>query len=382
MVLDIRHLRYGDLGKLAPTLSQSDLATLATSYEEPDAALVAPEPESEPEPGIEQLLEEAASSDLAARARAVEQLRLLVPSASGMDLLWQIAADPQDRRRLEALQVLGFHRSWISSRTRLRRAVELLEEETDADVATTLAWCLRQRPEVGRFLNHRHAATAVEAAIGLSLNAATIDRCLGVILGSANPDVVRVLRDKCRQLHPSLVLKVVERLVAEEVPERPRAELLSRLPQVALFEALFLEPGHAAWDPGQGLKSAESARRWNQLSQQALDIMRQGPSVDLVRLVLARSGEDEEFARRHGGFLKEIMRRVHCRDGGTLVKHFERLTSGASEEKVARLAQLLVDLSTRLDGGPGQQAAMLLEEWKERSAVLRLKIYHMQQGLG
>ena len=67
--------------------------------------------------------------------------------------------------------------------------------------------------------------------------------------------------------------------------------------------------------------------------------------------------------------------------GPDLLKHIERLTNHASEEKIARLAQMLVDLGNRLSGTAGEQAAELLESWKHRSAALKLKIYHMQQGL-
>ncbi len=58
-----------------------------------------------------------------------------------------------------------------------------------------------------------------------------------------------------------------------------------------------------------------------------------------------------------------------------LIGHFEQLTSGASE------AQLLVGLSGRLDGPAGQQAAARLENWQSRSASLKLKIYHLEQGI-
>ena len=219
--------------------------------------------------------------------------------------------------------------------------------------------------------------------MGLPLNADAVPDALDVVLGDGGTtDVTRILLDKFRQLHPSLVPDVVGRLVAKDGALQAATQLLAHLPQVALFEALVQDRGLGDWGPGRGFKSAEAARRRSQMSKQALELLRLEPTVDLVRFVLGRSGEEEEFARRFGPFLKEILKSVDGREGAVVVKHFERLTSGASEEKVARLAQLLVELSARLEGGPGHQAALLLEEWKDRSAALRLKIYHLQQGLG
>jgi hypothetical protein len=76
------------------------------------------------------------------------------------------------------------------------------------------------------------------------------------------------------------------------------------------------------------------------------------------------------------------VRRADVDLGADLVGHVERLTFGASEDKVARLAQSLVDLSARLDGAAVDKMHSLLEEWKRRSADLKLKIYHLEQGIG
>jgi hypothetical protein len=67
--------------------------------------------------------------------------------------------------------------------------------------------------------------------------------------------------------------------------------------------------------------------------------------------------------------------------GADLIGHLERLTFRASEDKVARLAQLLVGLSGQLEGEAGHRASLLLEDWKGRSAALKLKIYHLEQGI-
>ena len=45
------------------------------------------------------------------------------------------------------------------------------------------------------------------------------------------------------------------------------------------------------------------------------------------------------------------------------------------------LSELLVELSGRLEGDSARRAEALLEEWKTRSPDLKLKIYHLQQGV-
>ena len=45
------------------------------------------------------------------------------------------------------------------------------------------------------------------------------------------------------------------------------------------------------------------------------------------------------------------------------------------------MAQMLLELSHKLDAATGDRADALLEEWKSKSPELKLKIYHMQQGL-
>jgi len=42
---------------------------------------------------------------------------------------------------------------------------------------------------------------------------------------------------------------------------------------------------------------------------------------------------------------------------------------------------LLVELTERLEGRSARQAEALLEEWKSLSPELKLKIFHLQQGL-
>ena len=80
--------------------------------------------------------------------------------------------------------------------------------------------------------------------------------------------------------------------------------------------------------------------------------------------------------------MRGVLQGADTRIGADLIAHLERLTFRATEEKVERLAQLLVELSGKLEGDASERAASLLESWKNRSANPKLKIYHLQQGLG
>ena len=147
---------------------------------------------------------------------------------------------------------------------------------------------------------------------------------------------------------------------------------LAHLPQVPLF-SLFVEAGQP--------QTISTTRVWQQAARIAIEVLQEVPSAKLLRHLLSKCGEDAAFARSHARFLHGIAQRADTSLDADLIGHFERLTSGASEDKVARLAQLLVGLSGRLDGQAGQQAAALLENWKSRSASLKLKIYHLEQGI-
>ena len=50
-----------------------------------------------------------------AAGEAIEELRLLVPSPAGLERLLEIAAHAADKRRRPAIQMLGYHRSWLAS---------------------------------------------------------------------------------------------------------------------------------------------------------------------------------------------------------------------------------------------------------------------------
>lgn len=360
MVLDIRQLRFDEPGEAdpapAPEAIGPDLGDLV------GAVAHAPSP--------------------AAQARSVEQLRRLIPSAEGAELLWDLVAEKDEPRRLAAAQVLGYHRQWLASRSRLRQALDLIRREQQPAVAASLVWALRQRVEVAEFLLHDEASVAREAALGLPVGRQTLSSLVQVLLPGAGsrPEVERILLAKLRSIHPSLVRYLIDLLIERGVDEDDArlVPLVAALPQVPLFETFFDARRSPDWEDRDDV--ARRSRAWQAVARIARQTLEHSPSFELVRQLLTRSGDDPAFARRHARFLRVAMGRADDRLSSDLVSHFERLTFGATEDKVERLAQLLVDLSGRLDGTAGAEAASLLESWKSRSADLRLKIYHMEQG--
>ena len=365
MVLDIRYLRFPD-GEDA--LQDEALPTIAA------------------DDSLEQLLERAVrGSTPKEQARAVEQLRQIIPNPEGVELLWEILASEGDPRRLLAAQLLGHQRQWLSERFRLKQLLDLARRERDAAVGSALVWCLRQRDEICVFLRHQTESVAREAALGLPVNGKTLPHLLKALLTGPKPgsrpeiwsEIERVLLSKLRSIHPSLVRDLLNLLLEREWDESGNRliSLFECLPQLPLFEFFLEERQLPGWNPQQEA-DATRARSWQQCARTARQVLEQKPTRELLRHLLARSGEDEAFARHHGQFLRGVM---HGADPDLdLITHFERLTFRAAEEKVARLAQLLVELSGRLEGEAGAQAASLLEDWKSRSPDLRLKIYHLQ----
>ena len=335
---------------------------------------------------LEEMLDQAARAATAwEQARVVEQLRQIIPSAEGEEILWAILTAEDDSRRLVAAQMLGYHRQWLSSRSRLRQMTDLARGERDGPVARALVWGLRQRSEIGEFLTHPCQAVAREAALGLPLNRQILPLLLRALLAHSEPgaECERVLLGKLRSIHPSLVRDLVDLLLEQDGEMRAErlAALFECLPQLPLFEILLEERQLPDWNP-QHDGQATRARIWQQLVRAARQTLERSPSFELVRFLLTRSGEDDEFARRHARFLHAAVQSTDATGGDDLIAHFERLTFRASEEKVARLAQLLVELSQRLEGDAEAQASSLLENWKNRSPDLRLKIYHFQNKLG
>ena len=333
--------------------------------------------------GLEELLVQAACGATSReRIRAVEQLRQVVPAPTGMDVLWGILDMDGDPRRLVAARMLGYHRRWLSSQSSLNRLLDLLRRERDPGVGVGLAWCLRQRNEIQEFLLHEDDHVAREAALGLPVNRNTMGSLLQALLESRRAPVERILLDKLGAIHPPLVRGLIEDLIEREGAEYSRlAALCARLPQVALFEVLLDKRGTPDWDPHQDARQAARSQALRLLGCIALEVLQRSPTVEFLQYLFKRSGEDEAFARRHVHFMRVALQSTDAPAGSELLEDLERLTEQASEVKVARMAQLLVELDSRLEGEAKARAAALLERWKNRSATLNLKIYHLQQGL-
>ena len=332
---------------------------------------------------FEPLLEEAArAASPAARASALASLRQLVPSAAGSERLWQIACDPADGRRLVAVQMLGFHRDWLTSGSLSRRIAAWITNEGEAVVARAMVWCLRTHESVAAFLLHDDDGLALEAALGLPLGRRTLGTVAEALRLGRALEVERVLCDRLEGVHANLVAPLVEHLLEGEWDgDEERLEaVVARLPQVPLFECCIDQRRQAVWDPGQGGAAESRHRRERALEAAVLRALKRSPGSDLLRYLLNRSGEDEAFARRHAAFLRATLGNTDAGLGPELLRHVEKLTARATGDKVERLAQMLVQLRERLEGSSQERAAELLEDWKNRYPQLKLKLFHMQQG--
>ena len=336
--------------------------------------------EVESTPQLEDLLTAAAAAEtLAQRARAVEQLRHLVPGSTGTKLLWSVMEQPGNPRRLVAAQLLGYHRRWISSAPAIERLLRMIRSEPDTEVAGALVWGLRQKDEIQEFLFRDQPTVAREAALGLPINSATIGSLISYLFAGQENENRRILLEKLRTVDPRLVKELVYLMLDADLTgadEDTLHALFQELPQVPLFNVVIEGKG-----PERALNRPEQDRAWRRLVRACEQVLETSPGPELLRLLFEKSSEEERFARRHARFLDAVLKRADRFVGPDFLKHIERLTSHASEEKIARLAQLLVDLGNRLSGSAGEQTAELLESWKLRSAALKLKIYHMQQGL-
>ena len=303
------------------------------------------------------------------------QPQRLVPSAADLEQFLAIAEDAADSQRLAAIDILSHHRAWLASLCRLRRIVRLAHKERDPALAAALVQALRQCDEVAQFLTSKERAVAREAARGVPISRQTLAPIAKALAAGLPADIAATLLDKMRRTHPSMVPYAVDCLLACDPDERLLRAFLAQLPQLPLF-ALFVEAGLPP-----SMASAAQARVWQQAARMATQVLQEAPSAKLLRHLLSKCGEDAAFARSHARFLHGIAQRADTALDADLIGHFERLTCGASEDQVARLAQLFVGWSGRLDGQAGEQAAALLENWKARSASLKLKIYHWEQGI-
>ena len=291
----------------------------------------------------------------------------LVLSTDDLDQLLTIAEDSGDSRRLAAIGTLSHHRSWLASLRMLRRIVRLAHQEPDPRLAAALVQALRQCDEVAQFLTSKERAVVREAAQGVPISRQTLAPITAALAAGLPADVAAVLLDKIRRTHPSMIPYTIDCLLKCGPDESLLRAVLAHLPQIPLF-SFFVEAGQP-----QAMTS--------QAARIATEVLQEAPSAKLLRHLLSKCGEDAAFARSHARFLRGIAQRADTALDADLIGHFERLTSGASEDKVARLAPLLVGFRGRLDSQAGQQAAALLENWKSRSASLKLKIYHLEQGI-
>lgn len=291
----------------------------------------------------------------------------LVLSTDDLDQLLTIAEDSGDSRRLAAIGTLSHHRSWLASLRMLRRIVRLAHQEPDPRLAAALVQALRQCDEVAQFLTSKERAVVREAAQGVPISRQTLAPITAALAAGLPADVAAVLLDKIRRTHPSMIPYTIDCLLKCGPDESLLRAVLAHLPQIPLF-SFFVEAG-------------QPQTMTSQAARIATEVLQEAPSAKLLRHLLSKCGEDAAFARSHARFLRGIAQRADTALDADLIGHFERLTSGASEDKVARLAPLLVGFRGRLDSQAGQQAAALLENWKSRSASLKLKIYHLEQGI-
>ncbi len=368
MVFDVRHLFPGDREEEGPE----------PGLEHQEQAA------EESHPDLEALVAAVAGDgDPGERMAAVARLRVLVPTAEGVERLCRIVEDPADPRRLVAIQVLGFHRHWLFNRSSVQRVLGWARAETDPAAAASLVWVLRHRDVVQEFLRHPAACVVREAALGLPVNPETLEALLDALLAGAGAEAGQVLAAKLTGMHPNLAPLSVDHLlrVSASTDDQALEEVLSRLPQPSLFDLLVDGRGRTAWtmDAKPGESRGQEARRMSRL---AARLLRERPGADLIRLLVNRSVADETFGRRHAAFLEKAMGNTREKIGADVLDDLERLTVGASEDRVELMARLLMSLGDKISGEDSRsQASDLLEKWKGMSPALKLKIYHLQQGL-
>ena len=64
------------------------------------------------------------------------------------------------------------------------------------------------------------------------------------------------------------------------------------------------------------------------------------------------------------------------------IDQFERLGAKVDDGRLMQLAQLLLQLERCLQASDRHRVGRLLEAWQGKSPQLRLKIFHLKQGLG
>ena len=387
MVLDIRNTDgQDDTAEDVPVASSVSPASI-----EAEVAAATPAPAAAGEPmtatpcvDLEDLLDVVVNGDtLQSRVAAVAQLRALVPGDDGVAILCRVVETVDDPRRVTAVQILGHHHHWLSSKPNLERAVAWLRLEQDPEVATAMAWGLRHRDVLAEFLLHPTPGVAREAALGLPVTGTTLPALVRALLLGRSPEVDRVLADKLRSVHNAQAMDVVQLLLdwEGEVGEEDLNTAIACLPQVPLFAEFVEQTGHTDWHPAQTPAEADRARSRHRVARLIERSLLRSPSGDLVRHMINRIGQDDTFARRHVSFLRAAATNTEAVFGAELVDDLARLTVGASEERLVRMAAMLMELNEKLDVKSKRQAQALIEQWMSKSPDVKLRIYHLQQGI-
>lgn len=386
MVLDIRYLRSDDDEIGVPPVEHSGASQGNQTSQAPQALEVTAGPEAAgPAPGADLggLLDRAAGDeDPAVRAAAVARLRSLVPSLDGVELMADIIESADEPRRVVAAQVLGHHRQWLAQKSAVERLVGWARAERDPEVGAALVWGLRNREAAAEFLLHPIAGMAREAAMGVPIGDGTIDAVVHTLVVGRSPDIDRILGEKLRALRSGLVPQVIDLALSwmGEAGSEEISSVMAHLPQVPLFRIFIQGEGVPQWRADQTAEDSQRARTWHQLAGLVEAALLAAPGPDLVRHLVSNTARDDAFARRHAAFL-EAAGKTGAVFSPELLHDLARLTATASNEKLSRLAELLVELSGRLEGDSARRAEALLEEWKTRSPDLKLMIYHLQQGV-
>ena len=381
MVLDIRYLRKSSKPEESPNDQGHDSqvdADLMHSSEDVVVAL-----ESPPCSDFEELLDAASVGEVADRAVAIAQLRVLVPSRVGIARLCDIVEDTGDPRRLLAVQMLGYHRSWMVSKSVMERVLRWMRDEKDPEVSRALVWALRGKQAVAEFLSHEMLGVAREAALGLPINEATAPILVSTLMTQRATEVRTILLQRLKTSHKSLA-STISALVVDSVGSVDDEEicaLVACLSQVQIFEVFLEKKGLPNWDPQADEKEIGRLRQWHQLARLVEIVLLKTPTSELVRHLINGCARDEAFARRHASFLSKAMNNTDAVFGNELLRDLERLTIEATEDRLLKMAGMLLDLRGKFDNRLEPAAEALLEEWKAKSPALKLKIYHLQQGL-
>ena len=371
MVLDVRHLNKEKKVSLGKPLAASGIVELpleiGASPVTEDTGFVV---------GLEALIDRATSAVLAERLGAVEELRQLVPNQNGIDLLWQIVGTGDQRRRLVAAQLLAYHSHRLNATSTQKKLIDRLDIEQDPQILQALVRAVGPHHCVQHFLLAHNEGLAKETALAIPLNRKTLETIVQA-LHCGHEEVARILLDRLDKLPEILVEDFCLYLLHLDwstALDQLKA-LLIRLPQIQLFMLFVEHKGMPQWAD----KAEQQLRQVNLVEQTVRQLLHVQPSKALVRYLLQRSSEDAIFARRHALLIREHLNQPEA-NAAELLEQLADLTEGASNDKLVHLAQVLVELTTRLKGNAADQAVALLEDLKNRSPDLKLKIYHLQQG--